>query len=191
MIKDASVAARYARALQLLTEKQTAKNGKPLIPLLEQTLEELQGVAKLLAHGTRLGKFALDPQISPADRRKVLEQGLQGKVLPSVRVFTDLLLRKKRLTLIEAVAHEFQVIVERAKGLERATVVSAVPLTDGERKRLHGELEQFTRKKIVLEALVDPALVGGAYVRIGDRVIDRSVKSLLGSLAQQLYEVSV
>jgi len=70
-------------------------------------------------------------------------------------------------------------------------VVSAVPLTDGERKRLHGELEQFTRKKIVLEALIDPSLVGGAYVRIGDRVIDRSVKSLLGSLAQQLYEVSV
>jgi len=112
-------------------------------------------------------------------------------VLPSVRVFADLLLRKKRLTLLAAIAHEFQVIVERAKGLERATVVSAVPLTDGERKRLHGELEQFTRKKIVLEALIDPSLVAGAYVRIGDRVIDRSVKSLLGSLAQQLYEVSV
>jgi len=191
LIKDTSIAARYARALQILTERQAAKNGKPTIALLEQTLEELQGVATLLEHGTRLGKFALDPQISPADRRKVLEQGLQGKVLPSVRVFADLLLRKKRLTLLAAIAHEFQVIVERAKGLERATVVSAVPLTDGERKRLHGELEQFTRKKIVLEALIDPSLVGGAYVRIGDRVIDRSVKSLLGSLAQQLYEVSV
>ena len=191
MIKDASVAARYARALQILTEKQAAKAGRALIPQLEQTLVELQGLAQVLAHGTRLGKFVLDPQISPADRRRVLEQGLSGRVLPSVRVFADLLLRKKRLALLETIAHEFQVIVERAKGLERATVVSAVPLTDGERKRLHGELEQFTRKKIVLEALIDPSLVGGAYVRIGDRVIDRSVKSLLGSLAQQLYEVSV
>jgi F-type H+-transporting ATPase subunit delta len=191
LIKDASVAARYARALQILTEKQTAKNGKPLIPLLEQTLEELQGVSRLLAHGTRLGTFALDPQISPLDRRRVLEQGLQQRVLPSVRVFTDLLLRKKRLPLLASIAHEFQVIVERAKGLERATVVSAVVLTDGERDRLHRELERFTGKKIVLDSLVDASLVGGAYVRIGDRVIDRSVKSLLGSLAQQLYEVSV
>jgi F-type H+-transporting ATPase subunit delta len=191
LIKDASVAARYARALQILTEKQTAKNGKPLIPLLEQTLEELQGVSRLLAHGTRLGTFALDPQISPLDRRRVLEQGLQQSVLPSVRVFTDLLLRKKRLPLLASIAHEFQVIVERAKGLERATVVSAVVLTDGERDRLHRELERFTGKKIVLDSLVDASLVGGAYVRIGDRVIDRSVKSLLGSLAQQLYEVSV
>ena len=191
MIKDASVAARYARALQILTEKQAAKAGRALIPQLEQTLVELQGLAQVLAHGTRLGKFVLDPQISPADRRRVLEQGLSGRVLPSVRVFADLLLRKKRLVLLGAIAHEFQVIVERAKGLERATVVSAVRLTDGERDRLHRELERFTAKKIVLESLVDASLVGGAYVRIGDRVIDRSVRSLLGSLAQQLYEVSV
>ena len=191
MIKDASVAARYARALQILTEKQAAKAGRAHIPVLEQTLEELQGLSQLLAHGTRLGKFVLDPQISPADRRRVLEQGLAQRVLPSVRVFADLLLRKKRLVLLEAIAHEFQVIVERAKGLERATVVSAVRLTDGERDRLHRELERFTGKKIVLESLVDVSLVGGAYVRIGDRVIDRSVRSLLGSLAQQLYEVSV
>jgi len=121
----------------------------------------------------------------------VLEQGLAQRVLPSVRVFADLLLRKKRIALLEAIAHEFQAIVERAKGLERATVVSAVRLTDGERDRLHRELERFTGKKIVLESLVDASLVGGAYVRIGDRVIDRSVRSLLGSLAQQLYEVSV
>ena len=191
MIKDASVAGRYARALQILTEKQAAKAGRAHIPLLEQTLEELNGLAQLLAHGTRLGTFVQDPQVSPADRRRVLEQGLESRVLPSVRVFADLLLRKKRITLLEAIAHEFQVIVERAKGLERATVVSAVRLTDGERDRLHRELERFVGKKIVLESLVDASLVGGAYVRIGDRVIDRSVRSLLGSLAQQLSEVSV
>ena len=191
MIKDASVAARYARALQILTEKQAAKANHAHIPLLEQTLEDLQGLSQLLAHGTRLGKFVLDPQISPADRRRVLEQGLERRVLPSVRVFADLLLRKKRIAMLDTIAHEFQVIVERAKGLERATVVSAVRLTDGERDRLHRELERFTGKKIVLESIVDASLVGGAYVRIGDRVIDRSVRSLLGSLAQQLYEVSV
>ena len=191
MIKDASVAARYARALQILTEKQATKNGQPVLALLEQTLVELQGVASLVAPGTRLGRFLLDPQISPDDRRKVLERGLTGKVLPSVRVFGDLLLRKHRLSLAESIAHEFQAIVERAKGLERAMVVSAVPLTEAEEQRLHSELERFTGKRIVLEARLDPSLVGGAYVRIGDRVIDRSVRSLLGAIARQLQEVSV
>jgi len=191
MIQDASVAGRYARALQLLTEKQAAKNGKPLLALLEQTLVELQGLAGLVAPGSRLGKFLLDPQISPVERRKVLDHGLHGQVLPSVRVFGDLLLRKHRLPLAEAIAREFQAIVERAKGLERAMVVSAVPLTAAEHERLHGELERFTGKHIVLEAQLDASLVGGAYVRIGDRVIDRSVRSLLGAIAQQLQEVSV
>jgi len=191
VIQDASVSGRYARALQILTEKQAAKNGQPVLAALETALVELQGLVTLVAPGTRVGKFLLDPQISPADRRRVLEQGLSGKVTPGVRVFADLLLRKKRISHIEAIAHEFQVIVERAKGLERTTVVSAVPLTDDERRRLHAELERYTGKKIVLDAKVDPSLVGGAYVRIGDRVIDRSVKNLLETIAHQLYEVSV
>ena len=191
MIKDASIAARYARALQLLTEKQAAKAGRPLLPMLEQAQAELSGLVQLVAPGTRAGRFLLDPQISPADRRRVLENGLQGKVSPGVRVFADLLVRKKRLSLIASIAHEFQAIVERVKGLERATAVSAVPLTEDERRRLHAELERVTGKKIVMELQVDASLVGGAYVRIGDHVIDRSVKTLLESLANQLYEVSV
>ena len=191
MIKDASVAARYARALQILTEKQAAKAGRAPLPALEQALGELQGLVVLVAPDTRLGRFLLDPQIDPADRRRVLERGLQGKVSPGVRVFADLLLRKKRLRLIAAIAHEFQAIVERVKGLERATAVSAVPFTEAERRRLHEELERFTGKRIVLELQVDASLVGGAYVRIGDLVIDRSVRNLLESLSRQLYEVSV
>ena len=191
MIKDASVAARYARALQILTEKQAAKGGQAPLAVLEQTLAELQGLTKLLGPGTRVGKFLADPQVSPADRRKLLDSGLQGNAMPSVRVFADLLLRKKRIGMIEAIAQEFQAIVERVQGLERATVVSAVPLTADEQKRLHGELARYTGKKIVLDVQVDASLLGGAYVRIGDRVIDRSVKTLLEAIANQLYEVSV
>lgn len=191
MSSDASVAGRYARALLILTEKQVAKSGQPLLGVLDQTLAELQGLATLVAPGTRAGNYLLNPQVSPADRRKLLEGALQGKVLPSVRVFADLLLRKHRLAQMVGIAHEFQAIVERKKGLERAVAVSAVPLSEAERTRLVAELERYTGKKIVLETQVDATLVGGAYVRIGDRVIDRSVKTLLASIAHQLYEVSV
>ena len=190
MIKDASVSARYARALLLLTERQASKNGRPVLALLEQTLEELLGLAALVSPGTRAGKFLLDPQIAPDDRRRVLEHGLQGNVLPSVRVFADLLLRKKRMILVDTIVREFQAIVERAKGLARATVVSAVPLDSAERNRLHAELERFTGKKIVLEFQLDAALVGGAYVRIGDRVIDRTLRTKLTAMKKQLLTTS-
>src|SRR5688572_17193290 len=107
MIQDASVAARYARALQILTEKQAAKAGQPALPGLEAALAELHGLVGLVAPGTRAGRFLLDPQVSPLDRRKVLEQGLQGRISPGVRVFADLLLRKKRIGIIAAIAREF------------------------------------------------------------------------------------
>ena len=191
MSQDASIGGRYARALLLLTQRQVAKSGEPLVPVLERTLAELDSLVGLTAPGSRLGNFLIDPQISPADRRKVLEQGLKGRAMPSVQVFADLLLRKRRIGITRAVAHEFKAIVERAKGLERATVVSAVPLSEAEFQRLHGELERTRGKKIVLERQLEPNLLGGAYVRIGDHVVDRSVKTLLSAIANQLYEVSV
>jgi len=66
-----------------------------------------------------------------------------------------------------------------------------VALNAAEIQRLHADLERRTKSKIRLTAEVDPALVGGALVRIGDRVIDRSVRTLLEQLGRQLAEVSV
>jgi F-type H+-transporting ATPase subunit delta len=189
-MSEAHVSARYAKALSLLTEKLSAKDGQPLVAALERTLEDLRGVATLVRPGSRLGGFLANPQVSPADKRRVLESGLKGRAMRSVAVFTDLLLRKKRLRFVDEIAKEFQALVERAKGLERAQVVSAVPLQRDEVARLHAELERTTGKKIVLTEAVDASLVGGAYVRLGDRIVDRSVKTLLETISHQLYDVS-
>lgn len=189
--KNATVSGRYARALFILTEKLSAREGGALIDRLDRTLADLKGLDEVVRPGTRAGDFLAHPQVRPADKRTVLETALKGRALPSVAVFADLLLRKKRLNLAGEIAHEFQGLVERAKGLQRAQVVSATPLTPTETSRLHETLERVTGKKIVLAADVDPTLLGGAYVRIGDRVIDRSVKTLLEAISNQLYEASV
>ncbi|HEV2106159.1 MAG TPA: ATP synthase F1 subunit delta [Candidatus Eisenbacteria bacterium] len=190
-MKDVAVAGRYAQALFLLSERQAKAAGAPLVERLDAVLADLRAAATLLAPGTTLGGFLANPLVAPLDRRRVLRSGLHGRALPVVEEFADLLLRKKRLDLVARVAHEFQVLVERVKGLQRARVVSAVPLTEAERRRLHARLEEATGKKIVLDTALDPGLLGGAYVRIGDRVVDRSVRSLLEAIAKQLYEVSV
>jgi F-type H+-transporting ATPase subunit delta len=190
-MSDSHVSGRYAQALFLLTERVAAKEGKPLVGVLEHTLEDLQGVAGIFGPGTRAGEFLANPQVNPADKRRMIATSLENRALRSVALFTDLLLRKKRLRFIGDVVTDFRAIVEKAQGLQRAQLVSAVPLSSDEVKRLHGELERTTGKKIVLSQRVDPSLVGGAYVRIGDRIIDRSVKTLLETISHQLYGVSV
>lgn len=190
-MSEEHVAGRYAKALYLLTEKLAAKDGQPLVALLERTLADVRGVAGLVRPGSRLGGFLSNPQVSPADKRRVLKTGFEGRALRSVTIFVDLLLRKKRLAYVDAIAHDFQTLVEQAQGLQRAQLVSAVPLTRDEVARLHAELERTTGRKIVLTESVDASLVGGAYVRLGDRIIDRSVKTLLETISHQLYDASV
>lgn len=190
-MKQDHITARYAKALFLLSERRAPKENTPLVTLLEKTLEDLKGLCELVKPGSRLGSFLSNPQVRPDDKRRVLQQGLSGRAVQSIVVFADLLQRKKRLAQIEQITSEFAALVEKAQGLQRAQVVSAVALTSAELERLHRELESTTGKKIVLTTHVDPSLVGGAYVRIGDRVIDRSVRTLLDTIAHQLYEVSV
>ena len=181
-MRDTIVAGRYARGLFILTEKrgETAR-----------ALEDLKGLLEALKPGTRVGRLLATPEVRLAEKRKALERGLEGRALRAVAVFIDLLLRKKRLAEFPAVVAEFEALVEKAQGIQRARVVSATPLTKEELERLHRELERVTGGGIKLTAAQDPALVGGALVRIGDRVIDRSVHTLLEAISRRLSEVSV
>jgi F-type H+-transporting ATPase subunit delta len=181
-VKDTTVAARYAKGLFLFTEKrgETAR-----------ALADLQGLLEVLKPGTAAERFLASPVVLPSEKKKLLEQALAGRVIRGVLFFLDLLLRKKRMHEFPVVVAEFEALVERAQGIQRAHVVSAVPLEDAERERLHRALERYTHGGIKLETEVDPALIGGALVRIGDRVIDRSARTLLRAIAERLEHVSV
>ena len=112
-------------------------------------------------------------------------------MVPIVAVFLDLLLRKKRLNELNQIVSAYEALMERAQGIQRAHLVSAAPFSKADLKRLHQHLEQVTHATIKLTADVDEELLGGALVRIGDRVIDRSVRTLLRAIRDQLEAVSV
>lgn len=179
---DTTLGARYAKGLFLTTEKRGES-----VP----AFEDLRAVASLLAPGSRMGDFFATPEIGLEVKRDAIRKALTGKTLPIVAVFVDLLLRKKRLRELPQIVIELEGLIEKSQGVKRAHLVSAVRLTSGETDRLHRELERLTQGKVKLTTEVDPDVVGGALVRIGDRVIDRTVRTLLESIGKQLYEVSV
>lgn len=181
-MRDVSVAARYARALFMITERR----GETVA-----ALADLKGVRDLLAPGSAVSAFLGSPQVRMPDKRKLIGDALNGRAARSVAVFTDLLLRKKRLDVLPDITGEYEALVEKLQGIRRAHVVSATPLAESERTRLHATLESWTKSKIRLTSEVDPAVLGGALVRIGDRVVDRTVRTLLDSIGAQLREASV
>jgi F-type H+-transporting ATPase subunit delta len=181
-VRDSTLGARYAKGLFLITEKR----GESL-----PAFEDLKAVASLLAPGTRLASFFATPEVGLEVKREAIRKALTGRTLPIVAVFVDLLLRKKRLRELPQIVIELEGLIERSQGVKRAHLLSAVPLTPSETDRLQRELEEITGGKIKLTAEVDPDVIGGAQVRIGDRVIDRTVRTLLESIGKQLHETVV
>lgn len=181
-MKDTTVAQRYAKALFLFSQR---RNETPRV------LEDLKGLWEAVRPGTPVGRLLATPQVLLADKRRSLQQSLEGKVERTVVLFIDLLLRKKRLQELETIVTEYESLVERAQGIRRAEVVSAVPLTDSEFERIHRELERLTDTKIKLVRKIEPEVTGGALVRIEGHVIDRTVHTLLERMRERLFEVVV
>ncbi len=181
-MNDSTIAHRYAHALFLVAQKRNEIPG---------ALDDLHGVIAVLDGDARIGRFFRSPLVPAGDKRRLIGAALGTRVRPYVRALVDLLLRKKRLAMFREVVAAYVTLVEGWQGIQRAEVVSAVALTDEETRRLHAELERLTHKTVKLASSVDPAVLGGVYVRIGDRIIDRTVKTLLEAVEHRLFEVSV
>jgi len=122
----------------------------------------------------------------PLDERLEAANRVFANLGQSVRNIIFLLVRRHRIEQLPRVVAEFIRLDERRQGIVHANATSAAPLTDLEVKALTARLEQMTGGRIALETDVDAALLGGLIVRVGDRLIDGSVRGRLERLRNQL-----
>jgi F-type H+-transporting ATPase subunit delta len=123
----------------------------------------------------------------PIDQRSVAVAALlEHTASRPVQNLVQLLLRRGRIEQLPRVAAEFRRLDDRRQGVTNATATSAEALQPGEIEALTTRLEQSTGGRIALDVQVDPSLLGGLVVRIGDRLIDGSVRGRLERLRNQL-----
>ena len=183
MARDVTIARRYAQALFMAAQK------KDVIARVGEDFAVIERVDR--ASGDRLRLFLEAPQVRHDQKLEVIEKGLGPFVHPLVVEFFRLVLRKKRLFRLGDIIEEYGHLVESHQGIVRAKVTSAVPLNDAELNGLVASLESALAKKVKLDALVDPAILGGLVVKVGDRIADRSVTTLLSRLRDQLLAASL
>jgi len=123
--------------------------------------------------------LALDQRLDAANR-------VFANLSQSVRNLIFLLVRRRRIEQLHRVVDEFIRLDDRRLGITHATATSAAPLTDLEVKALTARLEQMTGGRIALSTDIDEGLLGGLVVRVGDRLIDGSVRGRLERLRNQL-----
>lgn len=138
------------------------------------TLEE-RGLEAVLANPA----IALDQRLDAAGQ-------VFGRLSHPVTNLILLLVRRNRIEQLPRVAAEFRRLDDRRNGLTHATATSAAPLGADEIRAITARLEAMTGDRIALETAVDPDLLGGVVVRVGDRLIDGSVRGRLERLRNQL-----
>ena len=174
MAKRDSAPRRYAEAAFQLADRDGS---------IETWRTELEGAVATI-DGPLMPVLA-NPSLPLDDRLKAADQVFAGLSQP-VRNLILLLVRRHRIEQLPRVASEFARLDDRRNGITHATATSAAPLTDLEVKALTARLEQMTGGTIALKTDIDEGLLGGLVVRVGDRLIDGSVRGRLERLRNQL-----
>ena len=169
-----SGARRYAEALLQVATVDKA------IPAYRQSLDRLAS-----GLGQDVIKLLRDPRVPMAARKAALDAASKDEP-PAVRAVLDLLLQRDRIALVPRIAVAYGDLVDRLEGVAKAKITTSVALGDAQRGDFVQRLERSSKRKVRATFTVDPSLIGGAKVQVGDRLIDASLRNQLDDLARQL-----
>lgn len=168
---------RYASALLSAALKAGA---------VDQVESDLGLVSYTLEASSALTEAIYSPLIPGEKKEQILRDLFADKVHAITLSYLDLLVGKRREEAIVETEKEYVRLANEARGIVAAEVTSAVPLSDEEVARLKSKLALMTGKVIELSTKIDPAIIGGVTVKIGDRVIDGSIRGQLEALREKL-----
>ncbi|HWJ02616.1 MAG TPA: F0F1 ATP synthase subunit delta [Verrucomicrobiae bacterium] len=174
-----AVSRRYAQALyEIAVETNQLDVFEADLKALAEGIESNPEIQKVLYH----------PQISLADKKGLLRQVFGGQFSAHVQNFVDMVIDRRRQNFLGDIYNEFKLLANAKRNVLEARIKSAVDLDKSQQDQLQANLSKLTGKSIRLVAEVDPSLIGGVVVKIGDRVIDGSVAGRLAKLRETLVQ---
>ena len=152
---------------------------------VETWRQELDAAASVV-DDLRVARLLGNPAIAEETRLELAESTFGTIVSRPVLNLIGLMLRRGRIDELPRVAAEFRRLDNERQGITPATATTAVPLSEDEVRAITARLEEMTGGRVDLDLAVDPDLLGGLVVRVGDRMIDGSVRGRLERLRNQL-----
>ena len=153
--------------------------------VVEQWSELLQGLSSVVEHES-FAPLIGHPKLASSDLKSMLAELLGSRLSDSGENFLSALIDAERLELAPQISELFEVRRADAAGSVGVEVISAFELSDSERQKIVDAVSARIGRSCEVSSTVDNALIGGAVIKIGDSVIDLSVRGRLASLSQQL-----
>ncbi|REK69516.1 F0F1 ATP synthase subunit delta [Paenibacillus paeoniae] len=177
MSRDTVVAKRYAKALfELASAAGTVAEVEAQLKLIADTLEQDAGIEKFLSL----------PSVAPTAKIDVLKAAFGNNVSSLVLDTLQVIVSRRRQSIIVEMYEAFTKIAGEVLGQAHATVYTAHKLSEEELSGVSAQFGSITGKKITAQQIVEPALLGGIQVRIGDRLYDGSLSGKLARLQKTL-----
>ncbi|WP_232697899.1 F0F1 ATP synthase subunit delta [Brevibacillus daliensis] len=172
-----AIAQRYARALFEIADERG---------LIDQIEVELQDLHQAVQQVPDFEKIFMHPHIDASSKKGLLDDLFLGKVTHETLNFLYVLIDNKREGELEEISKAYVEMANEKRGLADATVTTAKPISEEEIAQLGEQFSQLINKKLRLQSVVDPSILGGVVVKIGDRLYDGSLKTKLDNFAHQI-----
>jgi F-type H+-transporting ATPase subunit delta len=181
-MSEITVAIRYAKSLIDLAVEQKA---------LEAVNADMEFFVRTIKANSELNAVLVNPIIYHDKKIQILDAIFGGKVSPVTIAFFKLMVNKNRAEVLYPAAQEFINQYDVINNIIKATVVSAAELSEANKKTIVAEIEASTKGTVKLTAKVDPALIGGFILTVGDRQVDTSISSSLTKLKKEFSQAAV
>ena len=182
MNHDISVARRYSAALFEVAKKRGE---------VEAVQTNLHEVSDTVRSSRELMSVMHHPLLTLEKKQAVLRGVFGGRVRPDVEKFLFLIVEKNRAVMLPQIVEEFDRMVDEFRGQADAEVVTAQPLSAEQTANLELALQKRFGVKVRLKTRIDPEILGGLQVQVGDKLLDATVRSKLNRLSEQLKRVKV
>lgn len=176
--KNILVANRYAEALVEL-----AKDGKLTY---EKINFDLNLIKETLNKSKDLNEFLTNPINSLENKKEIIDSIFSGEIDPLISNFLKVLIDKSRFDSFDEVVNAYNKALDDKNNISRVNVVSAVKMSNELTTKLKVKLEEKLRKNIILDLEVNSDIIAGLVIRIGDNVIDMSLKHKLEDLSKSI-----
>lgn len=175
-MRDARPALRYAKAILNLAKETKVET---------EVNADMQLIASTISENDDLAVMLNSPVIKASDKKKVLIALFSGKVnVISLGLF-DLLEENKRMKMLTVIAKQYSIIYDFSKRIDVAKVTTAVPLTRELEEKVLAKIVELTGNKANIENIVNPTILGGFILRVGDVQYDASMSNHLNELRKE------